>query len=181
MKVSRTYESKLHVAGELARMGMRAVTLTDVANTKPADSRNAYREINGKQSSSGQTPTFHPWFFQNKTRRMHAALLCLMYAKYRQFYEDQGNPTPHGVAFTVIFKLYHKILGGRRMDEENEITGERLNLLIGKGFEVTWKRIPAGESTTFGDSEAKVMACRKCRVPHLVEAHRVDYHCDTCA
>lgn len=180
MKVSRTYESKLVIAGELARMGMRAVTLTDVAMTKPADSREAYRAINGKQSSSGQTPTFHRWFFQTKTRRMHAALLCLMYVKYRKFYEGR-DPNPHGMAFTVAFKTYKNILGERPLDEENEITGERLNLLIGKGFEVTWKRIAEGERTTFGDDEAKVMACRKCRVPHLAEAHRVDYVCDTCS
>lgn len=180
MKTSQVYASKTFIAMRLAQLELRAVTLTAVAKTKPADSREAYRVVNGKQSSSGQTPTFHKWFFQSKKRRMHGALLCLLYVKYRRSYEG-NQPNPHGMAFLMAFQTYKQILGNAVRDEENEITGERFNLIL-SGFQDVWEQIPKGVTTNFKDDNAKIELCRKCRVPHLVEHHFLTHHyvCPTC-
>lgn len=176
MKTSDVYAAKLAIGHALAGMGMRAVTISEVAGTKPADSRETFRRVTGKQSSSGQTPTYHQWFLQSKIRRMHGAALCLWYVMYRQAYEGR-HPNPHGIAFLLAYKLYRQVLGAQVADTENDLTGERLHLLIGKGFERNWRQIPAGAPTTFDHDNLKIMQCRRCRVPHLVAAHHVSYDC----
>lgn len=184
MKTSEVYASKQFIAKELAALALRAVTLTSVARTKPADSRDAYRRVNGKQSSSGQTPTYHKWFFQTKQRRMHGALLCLLYVKYRRAYENMKpdpHPNPHGMAFLMAFKFYKDLLGDKVRDVDNEITGERFNLIL-SGFLDEWEKIPKGITTNFKDDNAKIELCRRCKVPHLVEHHFLDHHyvCPSC-
>lgn len=173
MKTSETYASKIAIATELAHLGCRAVTLTAAARTKPADSRHVYRKIRGEQSQSGQTPSDHEWFFVTKTRRMHAAFLLLTYAKYRAHHA--GDPDAHGLAFTLALRMYHALTG-----QEAPISPERWNLLIGKGYDRNWRVIPQGGATSFLDDNGKVLRCRKCRVPHFVEAHYMNYTCPTC-
>lgn len=184
MKTSNTYASKLVQAHHGALLGMRAVTLTDVAGTKPADSRQAFRAVNKRQSSSGQTPTFHQFFFANKQRRMHAAYLLLKYYAYRMSPEIAADPNPHGLAFLSAFDDYRLRLGifdvKKINDSETAITGERMNLLIGKGYDRNWREIPKGGVTCFENDNGKIMACRRCEVPHFVEAHYVNYICTEC-
>lgn len=187
MKMSETYASKMVQAKVGAQLGFRAVTLTNIANTKPTDSRQAFRMVNGRQSSSGQTPTFHQFFFANKTRRMHAAFLLLKYFSYRNSPTVSRDPNPHGLAFISAYTDYLCRLGitgpGKQALAENDnlITGERFNLLIGKGYERNWRELLSGAITCFDTENGKLMLCRKCRVPHFVEAHFMKYLCDWCA
>jgi hypothetical protein len=174
MKVSGNYASKIDIAKELAELDCRAVTLTAVARTKPADSRQIYKDVKGTQSQSGQTPTDHQWFFASKERRKQAAFLLMTYAKYREHYASMADA--HGVAFTLAYRLYVKVT-----KDDAEISGERWQLLVGRGFERNWREISKGGSTGFEYDNAKVLLCRKCETPHLVEAHHLSYQCPTCS
>ena len=155
-------------------MGARAVTMTAVARTKPADSRQIFRQIRGEQSQSGQTPSDHQWFFATKARRMHAALLLLSYVKYRNYHH--GNPDAHGLAFTLALRVYNNLFG-----QEAPVSPERFNLLVGRGYATNWRDIVTGGATTFASDNGKILRCRKCEVPHFVEAHYVNYFCPCCA
>lgn len=174
MKVSEAYQNKLHIAAMLARLGCRAVTMTAAARIKPADSRQVYRRVRGTTSQSGQTPTDHQWFFQKKSRRMQAAFLLLAYVKYRE--SMVGNPDAHGLAFALSLSTYVNLMG-----ENAEISPERWHLLIGTGFERNWRDIRSGGSSAFAADNGKVIRCRKCDVPHFVEAHYMSYRCESCA
>lgn len=170
---SPNYQSKLDMATELASLGARAVTITAVARTKSSDSRIAYKQIHGRQSQSGQTPTDHEWFLTNQTRRQHAAYLLITYAKYRAHL--QQSPDAHGLAFIMAYKNYLALC-----KNNPAINLERLNLLITTGYGIGWKDITKGGSSKFGSGNVRVMKCRKCTIPHLVEAHYINYVCPTC-
>ena len=172
-KASLAYASKVVIAQALAGMGSRAVTLTSVARTKPADSRAIYKRVTGKQSQSGQTPTNHEWFLSSRTLRLHAAMLLLMYASYREKHDKLHDA--HGIAFTLSYNNY---LGVCRSDPQ--ISPERFALLAGTGFSIGWRDIPRGGASKFPHSNVKVMRCRKCKLPHLVEAHFVRHTCSEC-
>jgi hypothetical protein len=172
--VSPNYASKLAVAHELARLGARAVTITSVARTKPADSRLTFKRVHGSQSQSGQTPTDHEWFLANRTRRLHAAFLLITYAKYRLSLEH--SPDAHGLAFAVALRNYGDLCGSGA-----PVSPERLNLLVGTGFGIGWRDIIKGGSSKFSSDNVRVLNCRKCRVPHLVEDFYVNYICTACS
>lgn len=173
MKISQHYASKVSIASALAGMGARAVTMTDVARTKAADSRHIFRQVRGEQSQSGQTPSDHQWFFTTKARRMHAAFLSLTYVKYRNHHH--GNPDAHGLAFTMALRVYNSLFGN-----EAPVSPERFNLLVGKGFATNWRDIGNGGATTFANDNGKILRCRQCEVPHFVEAHYLSYRCPSC-
>lgn len=170
---SPLYASKLAIAVELAKLGARAVTITSVARTKPADSRIVYKQVRGNQSQSGQTPTDHQWFLFNRTRRLHGAFLLLSYFTYRTRHKD--NPDAHGLAYTLAYKVYKQIT-----DENPIVSPERFNLLVGHGFSIGWQGIIKGGSSKFPFDNVKVVNCRKCRMPHLAEAHFLSYVCPVC-
>lgn len=172
-KASAQYASKVAIAQALAGMNARAVTLTSVARTKPADSRAIYKSVTGFQSQSGQTPTNHEYFLTNRSLRLHAALLLLMYAAYREKHEPL--PDAHGIAFTLSYNDYLRMCGS-----EHLISPERFALLAGNGFSIGWREIPRGGASKFPHDNVKVMRCRKCRIPHLTEAHFVRYTCTGC-
>jgi hypothetical protein len=172
-KTSVSYASKVVIAKALAGMGARAVTLTSVARTKPADSRAIYKSVTGTQSQSGQTPTNHEWFLATRSHRLHSAMLLLMYAAYREKHEPL--PDAHGIAFTLAYNNY---LGVCR--SEPLISPERFALLAGNGFSIGWRDIPKGGASKFPHDNVKVMRCRKCRVPHLIQAHYVRHTCSEC-
>lgn len=171
--ISPNYASKLAIARELAILGARAVTITAVARTKPADSRNVHKEIRGHQSQSGQTPTDHIWFVANRTRRLHAAFFLITYVKYRIRFEPL--PDAVGLAFSMAYRDYIRIIG-----KEQPISPERLNLLVTKGYEIGWKKILSGGESKFKKDNVKVVNCKKCKVPHLVESHYLNYVCTAC-
>jgi hypothetical protein len=172
-KASASYASKVAIAQACAAMGARAVTLTSVARTKPADSRAIYKSVTGSQSQSGQTPTNHEWFLGSRTLRLHSALLLLMYAAYREHHEPL--PDAHGIAFTLSYNNYLGTCGGEAL-----ISPERFALLAGNGFSIGWREIPRGGASKFPTGNVKVIRCRKCRLPHLVEAHFVRHTCSHC-
>lgn len=172
--ISTNYASKLAIANELAKLGARAVTITAVARTKPADSRAVHKRVRGHQSQSGQTPTDHEWFLLNRTRRLHAAYLLIVYAMFRSAHES--SPDSHGLAFTMAYRDYKQLTQGKPV-----ITPERLNLLITTGYGIGWRDITRGGASKFPSDNVKVMNCRKCRVPHLVEAHYLNYVCPACS
>ena len=172
-KASVSYASKVACAQALAAMGARAVTLTSVARTKPADSRAIYKTVTGTQSQSGQTPTNHEWFLGSRTLRLHSAMLLLMYASYRDHHEPL--PDAHAIAFTLSYNNYLGMCRGEAL-----ISPERFALLAGNGFSIGWREIPRGGASKFPNGNVKVMRCRKCRLPHLVEAHFVCHTCTDC-
>lgn len=170
--ISPIYASKLYLAVYLAQRGCRAVTITAVARTKPADSRTLYTRVHKYQSESGQTPTSHNWFLQNQQRRVHAAVLLIFYAKYRLRYE--GVHDSHGIAFALTLNKYQEMCATR----ETIVSPERVNLLITGGFSVGWKGILQGSPSKFSSENVKIIPCRKCKMPLLVEAHYLNYVCD---
>lgn len=172
-KFSSQYSSKLVIAKELASLGARAVTITAIARTRPADSRIVHRDVRGHQSQSGRTPTDHEWFLANRTRRMHAAFLLVSYAKYRQAHEE--SPDSHGLAFTMAYRDYVKVCKGKPLAPI-----ERVNLLISNGYGIGWRNITKGGSSKFPSGNVKVINCKRCRTPHLVEEHSLSYICAAC-
>lgn len=175
--ISSNYAAKLAIAGELAKMDARAVTISAVAKIKPADARAKYKQMQGTQSRSGQTPTDHQWFLLNQSRRQHGALLLLTYAKYREEFEP--HPDAHGLAFVFAFRMYVQVL--RVPADQAPVSPERFNLLVGKGFEIGWRDITKAGSSKFAADNVKVMQCKACRTHHLVESHFINYRCQSCA
>jgi len=176
--ISKSYANKLAIAGELARLGARAVTISSVARTKPADSRAKYQQLQGKQSRSGQTPTDHQWFLFNQERRQHGALLLLVYHKYRDWLDS--NPDAHGLAFLLAYRVYLDAVKVDAAGAEALVSLERFNLLISKGFPQGWRGIIKEGHTKFFSDNVKVTICKKCRVHHLAECHYVNYICPSC-
>lgn len=172
-KASAPYASKVAIAQALASMGARAVTITAIARTKPADSRAIYKEVNGTQSLSGQTPTNHEWFLGSRSLRLQASFLLLMYAGYRERHSAEADA--HGIAFTLAYHNYRRLY-----PDEAMISPERLALLIGGGYSIGWREIPKGGVSKFAAGNVKVAKCRKCKLPHLAEAHFRSYHCADC-
>jgi hypothetical protein len=168
--ISRNYAAKLAIARELASLGARAVTISSIAKTKPADSRAQYKLVRGVQSQPGQTPTDHEWFLFNQVRRQHGALLLAMYASYRAALDS--SPDAHGLAVVITYKMYIRLTLNKPI-----VSVERLNLLVGTGFNIGWRGILKGGSSKFSSDNVKVALCKKCRVPHLVEAHYLNYIC----
>lgn len=169
---SPNYESKLYMARALAALGARAVTITAVARTKSDDSRKIHRQVNGHGSNPGQTPTDPEWLMANRTRRLHAALLLIFYEGWRKTY--QSLPDAHGLAFIMAYRDYQRLVPGNQA-----INPERLNLLV-SGFNIGWREITKGGSSKFATDNVRVMNCKKCRLPHLVEAHHITYICPVC-
>lgn len=172
--ISPAYASKIYLAIELAKLNCRAVTITAVARTKPADARDLFKRVHKTQSESGQTPTNHNWFLQNQQRRIHAAALLIFYNKYRLRYENV--PDSHGIAFALSLKRYNRMCNGDPL-----VSPERFNLLVTGGFGIGWKDILKGASSKFPFENVKLITCRKCKTPHLVEAHYLNYVCPDCA
>jgi hypothetical protein len=170
--ISPTYASKIYLASELARLKCRAVTITSVARTKPNDSREIYRRIHSEQSESGQTPTNHNWFLQTHQRRIHAAIFLVFYNKYRTRYES--TPDSHGIAFALALTKYTTMSNG-----DPVVSPERFNLLVG-GFAIGWRDILRGGSSKYASENVKIIACKKCRMPILAEAHFLNYVCHDC-
>lgn len=172
-KASLQYASKVSIAQALASMRARAVTLTSVARTRPADSRAIYKSVTGMQSQSGQTPTNHEFFLTSRPLRLHSAALLLMYAAYRARHEP--SPDAHGVAFVLSYNRYL-----RMCQSEPLINPERFSLLVSNGFAIGWRDIPHGGTSKFPTDNVKIMPCRKCKTPHLTEAHFISYTCTAC-
>lgn len=164
------YQAKLDIAEELALLGARAVTISSVAKTNPSDSRELFKQIRKTQSQSGQTPTDHEWFLANRTRRLHGALLLLMYAQFRAELNLQHDG--HGLAFTLALRSYHQLF-----KEDAIVSPERFSLLATNGYAIGWQNIIRGGASKFRSDNVKVMKCRKCLIPHLVEAHYINYTC----
>lgn len=171
--ITEVYASKLCVADYLGKLRARAVTITAVARTRPTDSAAAYARHNGLRSPPGQTPKDHRWFLREPQNRRHAALLLLLYAKYRAVFEPQADS--HGLAFSIAYATYLRVTG---KDSDSALVSiERFNLLVGTGFGYGWRGIPNGSSSKFAEDNVKILNCTKCKLPHLVEAHRLNYEC----
>lgn len=168
--ISDSYASKLAIAFELAKLRARAVTITAIAKTRTQHSSEKYQQVWGRQSPPGRTPSDHEWFLGTQQRRRHAALLLLMYHQYRVSYEP--DPDAHGLAFVMAYRRYVLVTHNRPVIEIN-----RLNLLIHTGFGIGWRGILKGGASKFDSENVKVLNCRKCRIPHLVEAHFRSYEC----
>lgn len=174
-QVQSAYQSKIDIAEELAFLGARAVTISAVAKTNAADSRDIFKRIRKAQSQSGQTPKDHQWFFANRARRLHGALLLLLYCKYRT-----GLNIPHdghGIAFAMTLRTYHKLYPN---SDDQVVSPERFSLLVTVGFQFGWQKIIRGEASKFRSDNLKVMKCRKCNLPHVAEAHYRTYVCPLC-
>lgn len=172
-KFSNSYSSKLVLAKDLAVLGARAVTITAVARTRPADSRLVHKDVTGQQSNPGRTPTDHEWFLANQTRRQHAAFLLVAYEKYREVHQE--SPDAHGIAFTLTYRDYVKLCKGKPL-----VPIERVNLLITNGYSIGWRNITRGGSSKFLSGNVKVIGCKKCSTLHLAEEHCLSYVCASC-
>lgn len=173
-KASQSYSSKIAIAEALAGFSVRAVTIAAVARIRPADARDIFVRFVGVPSKSGQTPKSHRWFLGRRTLRLHSAFLLLSYASYRQQYEP--NYDAHGIAFVLAYYNYQCLFPG----QQPEISAERLALLINAGFGSRWRKIPDGVPSDFEADNVKILKCRKCALPHLVEAHQIGYVCEEC-
>lgn len=172
-KFSEHYPSKLALAKNLAAMGARAVTITAIARTRPADSRLVHKDVTGQHSNPGRTPTDHEWFLSNQTRRRHAAALLVAYERYRAAHSE--SPDSHGIAFTLTYSDYRRMCNGRPL-----VPIERVNLLITNGYGIGWCSISKGGSSKFTSANVKVIACKKCGILHLAESHCLSYVCASC-
>lgn len=173
MKItSPTYASKIALAQALAGLNCRAVTITAVARTKAIDSRVIYKQIHKSQSEPGQTPTNHNWFLMGQDRRKHGAMLLILYAKFRLIYQDVNDS--HGIAFALALRRYKMMTAGNEV-----VSPERFNLLVTWGFSLNWKNILKGDSSKFEYGNVKLMLCKKCRTPHIVESHYLNYICQS--
>ena len=101
------------------------------------------------------------------------AFLLLMYAAYRE--RHSADHDAHGIAFTLAYHNYRRLYPGDAL-----ISPERLALLIGGGYTVGWREIPKGGASKFMAGNVKVAKCRRCGLPHLVEAHFRKYECSAC-
>lgn len=172
--ITEAYASKLAVGRSLANLGARSVTITAVAKTRPTDSSMLYMQVNGCQSPSGQTPKDQLWFLKTIEQRQHAAFLLLVYAKYRAQFEPK--PDAHGLAFSLAYSTYLRLTNSTY--ETALVSIERFNLLAGVGFQFGWRGILQGGSSKFASDNVKVLNCRKCGNPFLVEAHFMNYDCN---
>ena len=171
--VSPAYAGKISIAAECAALGCRAVTITAVARTRPSDSRSIYKKIWGQQSKPGQTPDNHEWFLASQDRRLHAAYLLMCYSMIRQQYRNIENS--HGMAFTLTLRRYKK-LPRHKNGADMLVSPERFSLLLG-GYALDWMDILKGATSKFDGTNVKILRCRKCQVPHLVESHHITYVC----
>jgi hypothetical protein len=174
--IQPAYQNKIDVAEYLAALGCRAVTISAVAKTVAADARDIYKRVNNTLSPSGQTPKDHQWFLQNQQRRQHGAFLLLMYCKFRTGLEETAKHDAHGLAFALTLKIYRdvfKLAAG----EELLVSPERFSLLVTNGYQFGWREIIRGKTSSFRSDNVKIMKCRKCKMPHLTEAHYVSYEC----
>lgn len=172
-KSSPSYVEKCAVAEALVRFGARSVTVSAIARIKELDARRIYKEITGEPSRSGQTPKNPRWFLSSQSIRMQAAFLLLTYVAYRQHCEPDFDSL--GTAFVASYDLYQRIYAGK-----GDISTERFALLIVDGFGSRWRKIAEGTSSDFEHDNIKVLSCRKCKTPPLVEAHQLRYVCDSC-
>lgn len=178
-QIQPAYRSKLAIAETLAALGARAVTISAVAKTVPADSRDIYKQINNALSPSGQTPKDHQWFLANRTRRLHGAALLLLYCTYRSGYQSMAPHDAHGLAFAMSLMTYRE-LNQVPPNGEPLVSPERFSLLVTNGYQFGWESIIRGAASNFVSDNVKVMKCRSCRTPHLTEAHYVKYECSAC-
>jgi hypothetical protein len=175
-QISAAYASKLAIGIELARHSARAITITSAARLKASDARAIYRQVNGRGSNPGNTPYDPQWFLSNKIKRQHSALLLLLYCKYRTNLElSDAKHDAHGLALALAFRVYSKVT-----NDTPVINLNRLNFLIGKGFCIGWRDIIKGGSSKFELDNVKVITCKVCKIPHLAEAHFVNYVCAEC-
>jgi hypothetical protein len=172
-KASAHYANKVVIAEVLAGFGVRAVTITAVARVRPTDARAIYTRFVGSPSRSGRTPTSHKWFLGSRSLRLQSAFVLLTFAMYRQQYE--GEFDAHGISFVLTLYNYQSLYRNK-----GEISGERMALLINDGFGARWRQIPTGGTSDFEHDNVKILKCRGCALPHLVEAHKIGYTCESC-
>ena len=174
MRQTATYSTKLTLANQLTALGARAVTTSAITGVRPSDARQLFTDTFERPSHSGRTPTEPQWFLATQQRRKHAALLVLMYAKYRESFSN--NPEGHALA-TVLAYQHYKEMTGAAGETAPLVSIERFQLLAGVGFRRNWREVRRGGVSAFHENNVKLMPCKLCRVIHLAEAHYVSYIC----
>ena len=175
--ISTNYADKVYIAGALAGMGARAVTMTAIAGTKADDSRIKFVQVNnGKSPSPGRTKRRHQWFLDKPAHRLHGALLLLMYEKFRK--AKDGNHDAHALAITESYMWYQKLIFAS--GDKPLVSLEQFNLLAHYGFRLRWRDLSKGQASAFTVDNMRIKKCMHCRLPHLVEAHLNTYECQIC-
>lgn len=169
------YSSKMIIGGGLAGLTVRAVTIAAISGVSERDARALVTKTIGEPSRSGRTPVSQKWFLSKRNLRLQSAYLLLSYAKYREHFDGALSPFSLGLAFTLTYDNYRRMYGANA-----EISAERLALLVKDGFGTRWRKIASGATSDFEHDNVKVLKCRKCMLPHLVEAEKINYVCEEC-
>ena len=194
---------------KLVNMGARAVTLSRVARLPAEMARKLCRDM-GKETPPGQTPDDVSFFTQNPSLRRQGALLLLLYHAFRSHYdrfsyEHPLSPYGHLIGITLAYSTYRRCFTS---DAVPPVNIERFEMLASgynlpkksefaagvkeAGQEIaSWRKIPSGGTGLHERkivrkgfeklSSTKVMSCRICRIPHLVEGYRLaQWSCNDC-
>jgi hypothetical protein len=83
----------------MARMHARACTISQVTGVSTMVVRNLWRDVNKVSPPSGQQPTDTGWYLRSAKRKMHSALLLLLY-------QQALKTSPKKVAFAQAYFHY---------------------------------------------------------------------------
>ncbi len=170
--VSTTYANRLAIVEEFAHLGARAVVLSNLCHIRPAEAREICRQIQKKQATSGQTPTDHQWFLQTHERRKHGALLLLLFARFAEYHQQQLPNDYIALGALLAYKTYSRLVPDRL------VSVERFFLLIDGGFKLSG--IFHHGYSGYGTDNIKILKCKNCQIPHLVEDFRISFICPAC-
>jgi ribosomal protein L40E len=156
-------------AEEMARAGVRAVTISHLTHLSGIASRKSYSTtLRGKKSPPGGTPSCLVWSTKTRERSFHAAL-------FLSFYRTVG---PHvetrGLAFAHAYVSYWRAIGSPNANESKPILpAERANVL----------RKIADDNVEMGSaarSPVRTCRCRACGTLFLGLTDKVETHCHFC-
>lgn len=166
MKVS----TKQLWAQELAYMGVRAVTISDVTHISEIAARAIFKAQHGESAPPGQTPSDPNWFVKNRENSFHSAFFLSFYLTVKP------HVSTRGMAFSHAYVTYLRAIG---FDEKSArqtapLPAERANLLT-KLVE------DQNDLRQAGRSPIRVCKCRKCRTLFVGLTNRAEAHCHFCA
>lgn len=98
-------QQRMQIAGALASVGLRAVTISNILQLSIYKIRRLHRRLNGTPSTTGIAPSSLQWYFDSSARRIQAALLVWLYC----FGRAQNLTAPEAFLFSV--QIYGRIYG----------------------------------------------------------------------
>lgn len=170
--VSTTYANRLLIVEEFARLGARPVSLAALCRIRAADARRICRQIQQKVASSGQTPSDHRWFLQTHERRKHGALLLLLFSRFALCHQQAFPQDYLALGALQAYKTYARLI------PERLVSIERFILLIDGKFDL--HRIAHHGCSHYHADNIRIIKCKRCQIPHLVEDFRLSFICPDC-